>query len=528
MSSAIAAKQVLYRQEAPVASAAESDPAAPAIDLIDQLIVGASLHSDRLRSAHALQLLRPLIRAAETSAQAKIQLIDVLGRSIQRIDRMVSRQLNQILHHARFQKLESSWRGLRYLVDQSQEAAAVQIRMLNVSWEELARDAEQALDFDQSVLFQKVYEEEFGVAGGEPFGVLIGDYEIRHRLTPDHGIDDVGALTAVAQTAAASFAPFIAGAHPSLLGLNSFADLERPTDFQARLELPEYIRWNAFRESEDARFVGLTAPRMLMRLPYDDDNADQGIPFAFIEDLDAPNAANYLWGNAAWAFGGVLMRAFAETHWLSEIRGARRIAKGGGAEGGGLVAGLPIHCFATDADGVAPKFSTDVVVSDDLERTLTDLGLISLCRCKDTEFSAFHGNPSLQRPRVYADSAATENARLSSMLQQIFCAARVGHYLKVMGRDWLGTFIEPAELQHRLSEWLSKLRLDDDNATAQKKAEYPLRNAEVSVTEEAGKAGSYVCRMMLMPHSQTDQVAVGINLVTRLSGARSAASAASA
>jgi type VI secretion system protein ImpD len=445
---------------------------------------------------------------------SKDEIVRRLGRDVARLDALLTRQVNAILHHPRFQKLEASWRGLRYLVEQSQEAENVKIRVLSVSWNELARDLERAIEFDQSQLFRKVYSDEFGVPGGEPFGLLLGDYEIRPRPSAEHPVDDVAALGAVSQVAAAAFAPFVAGVHPSMFGLDQFSELEQPLHLGKTFDQLEYLKWNAFRRTEDSRFVGLTLPRALMRLPYEDDGTRVD-GFRFHEDVSDPDRSGYLWGNAAYAFGGVVVRAFAETGWLAGIRGVERDALKGG-----LVPGLPVHCFSTDKHGVAPKCSTDVVVGDLQEQELSELGFIPLCHCADSEFSAFYGNQSVQIPKRYDEAAATVNARISAMLQYMLCVSRFAHYLKVAARDKIGSFTEAQQCEEFLNHWLQRYVTSDSEASAEVKAQYPLREAGVRVREAPGKPGSYLCVAHLWPHYELDGATTTLKVATELSPAR--------
>jgi type VI secretion system ImpC/EvpB family protein len=437
-----------------------------------------------------------------------------LSRDIARLDALLSRQTNAILHHPTFQRLEASWRGLRYLVTQVPEGANIKIRVLNVTWKELARDLERAIEFDQSQLFRKVYEDEFGTPGGEPFGVLLGDYEVRHSPTAEHPVDDLGALASLASVAAAAFAPFIAGVHPSLLDLKSFIELERPLDLAKTFEQVVYVKWRAFRLTEDARFVGLVMPRVLMRLPYADDNSRVD-GFRFREDVEDPSRKEYLWGNAIYAFGSVLIQAFAESGWLAGIRGVQR-----GIEGGGLVMGLPAHSFSTDKSGIAPKCSTDAIIADAHENELAELGFIPLCHCQGTEFSAFYSNQSVQRPRQYDEVAASVNARLSAMLQYMLCVSRFAHYLKIIGRDMVGRLANPAECEEQVRRWLQNY-ISNDNASPDLKARRPLGEARVRITERPGQPGNYVCVAHLRPHYQLDQLVAAVRLVTDLSPIRS-------
>ncbi len=438
-----------------------------------------------------------------------------LNRDVALLDRLLDRQVNAVLHHPRFQRLEASWRGLHYLAEQADGAENVKIRVLGVSWKELARDAERAIEFDQSQLFRKVYSEEFDTPGGEPYGVLIGDYQIHSRPSAGHPTDDVGVLGAVSHVAAAAFAPFVAGVDPEMFGLDRFGGLEQPLDLTRTFDQLEYLKWNTFRQTEDSRFVGLTLPRVLMRLPYTDDGS-RADGFRFREDTDTPDGHGYLWGNAAYAFGGVLIRAFSETGWLANIRGARR-----GGEEGGIARALPVHCFSTDAAGVAPKMSTDVSITDYQEQELSKLGFIPLCDCRDTELSAFYTSQSVQKSKEYDDPAATMNARISAMLQYMLCVSRFAHYLKVAARDKIGAFTEADDCETYLHGWLQQYVTSDGEAAADVKAEYPLRQANVRVRSQPGKPGSYMCVAHLWPHFELDELTSAVRITTELTPGRS-------
>ncbi|MCX7425428.1 MAG: type VI secretion system contractile sheath large subunit [Planctomycetia bacterium] len=444
----------------------------------------------------------------------KRHIAGLLGRDIARLDELISRQVNAILHHRRFQELEASWRGLHYLVNQIENADVVKVRVLSVSWKELTRDLQRAIEFDQSQLFRKIYSDEYGTAGGEPFGVLLGDYEIWSRPCAEHPTDDVETLRMISGVAAAAFAPFIAAAHPSLLGLNDFSSLERAANLSATFDQLEYLKWRALREREDSRFVGLTLPRVLMRLPYEDDGSRVD-GFVFREEVAGPDRAKYLWGNAAYAFGAVLARSFAESGWLADIRGVRR-----DVEGGGLVTGLPVHSFNTDKRGVAPKCSTDVIVSDHQEQELSELGFLPLCDCAATEYSAFYAAQSAQKPKQYDDPAATTNARVSSMLHYTLCVSVFAHYLKAVARDKVGAFNEASEVEDYLHLWLQKYVTSDAEAGSQTKAELPLRAAEARVFEQPDKPGSYLCVARLWPHYELDDLVSTLRIKTELTPSR--------
>jgi type VI secretion system ImpC/EvpB family protein len=452
-------------------------------------------------------------RRAPNARPTREQIARLLSRDIARLDALLSRQVNAILHHPDFQRLEASWRGLRYLTEQAPEGENVKIRVLNVSWKELTRDLERALEFDQSQLFRKVYSEEFGTPGGQPFSVLLGDYEIRLRPSPEQPTDDVAALARISSVAAAAFAPFLVAAHPALLDLTSFTELDRPLNLARTFEQVDYVKWRALRQTEDARFVGLVLPRVLMRMPYGDEPARVD-GFRFREDADGPDRARYLWGNAVYAFGSVVMRAFSESGWLADIRGVPRDGRGGG-----LVSGLPVQNFATDGHGVAAKPSVEAVLSDVQEKALSELGLIPLCHCPDTEVAAFYGNQSLQQPKTYDEPAAMSNARLSAMLQYMLCVARFAHYVKVIARDKVGAFAGPADWEDFLQRWLLRYTLPDEAADLETKARFPLQEAKVQVRAHPGKPGSYLCVVHLRPHFQLDQVATAVRLATELAPA---------
>lgn len=424
------------------------------------------------------------------------------------IDHLLNDQVNQIIHHESFQALESAWRGLRLLIDESGPHANVHVKILNASWKDLARDFTRAGEFDQSQLFQKVYEEGIGMPGGNPFSVLIGDYQVGRSLA------DLEVLQGVSGVAAAAFAPFIASADPSLLDLEHFGELERQIDLERTFSQPDFVSWRRFRETEDARFVGLTLPRILMRLPYADD-ASRIDGFRFREDTADPDGRGYLWGNPAYAYGCVLIRAFATSGWLADVRGVRR-----DEPGGGIVQNLPVHSFGTDRLGVVTKSSTDVAITDQQEKQLGECGFIPLCHCPDTPYACFYGSQSTQLPRSYTTTAATANARISAMLHYILCASRFAHYLKVLARDKVGSMIPPEQLQGDLTNWISQYIRDDDEAAISIKARYPLREAKVEVTEFPDRPGTYACSMHLLPHFQLDSLSASLRLSTEFAPAK--------
>lgn len=420
---------------------------------------------------------------------------------IAEIDHLLSEQLNQIMHNEEFQKLEASWRGLHYLVDKTETSTSLKIRMLNVSKKDLLKDLEKASEFDQSALFKAVYEAEYGMFGGYPYGALVGDYEFgRHP-------QDMALLERISNVAAAAHAPFISAASPQLFGWDSMTEMSGPRDLAKIFDTVEYVKWKSFRDSEDSRYVGLTLPHILMRQPYGADTVPVEA-FNFEEDVDGRDHNKYLWGNAAYAFGTRITESFAKYGWLAAIRGV---------EGGGLVQGLPTHTFATDDGEVALKCPTEIAITDRREKELADLGFIPLSHCKGTDYAAFFGAQSAQKPKIYDRDAANANARLSTMLQYILCTSRFAHYLKAMARDKIGSFMERDECERWLNRWIQNYCLaNPENAGQEMKAKYPLREAQVMVREVKGKPGCYEAVAHLRPHLQLEELGVSLRLVAEL------------
>jgi type VI secretion system ImpC/EvpB family protein len=442
----------------------------------------------------------------------------LLSRDVARLDVILTRQVNAILHNPRFQQLEASWRGLYFLTQQAAEAreqiesegdkVQVRIELLNVSKSELFKDFERAAEFDRSQIWRKVYEDEFGMPGGEPFGAIVADYEFTNHP------QDVELLGKMAEVAAGSFCPFISAAGPKLLQLDSFATLEQPLNLSATFDQVPYVRWRSFRDRDDTRFLGLTLPRVLMRLPYDDDGS-RADGFRFREDVEGPDFDKYLWGNAAFAFASVLLRAFGGSRWFADIRGMEK-----DIEAGGVVTDLPVHSFATDRRGVATKASLEVRVSESQEQELARLGLIPLCHAWDTDYCVFYSNASLNKPKQYDEPSATANARISAMLQYVMCASRFAHYLKVLARNKLGDFSSAEELQNYLNRWLSDYVSPDEKASPATKARYPLLDGRVEIRDIPGSPGSFRMVMHLLPHFQLDRLTASLRLVTRMTSSQ--------
>jgi type VI secretion system protein ImpC len=388
----------------------------------------------------------------------------MINARIAQIDHLISIQLNEILHHEEFQKLEGSWRGLKYLMDQSETSSNLKIKVLNVSKKELLRDLQRAPEFDQSALFKKIYEEEFGIFGGSPFAGIVGDYEF------GRGPEDIELLEKISNVAAAAHAPFLSAASPEMFNLDTFTQLDAPRDMGKIFDTTEYAKWKSFRASEDSRYVALACPRILMRLPYGKETK-QVEGFAFEEHVSGTDHSKYLWGNAAYALASRMTKAFALYGWCAAIRGV---------EGGGLVEGLPVHNFYTDSGDVAMKCPTESPITDRREKELADQGFAPLVHCKGTDYAAFFSVQSCNKSKLYDSDAANANARLASQLPYIMAVSRFAHYLKAMMRDKIGSFTSRTECERWLNKWITNYVTPDDTASAATKAQYPLSGGGIA------------------------------------------------
>jgi type VI secretion system protein ImpC len=431
-----------------------------------------------------------LSRDAEATIQTRIA----------QIDHLISLQLNEVLHYPAFQKLEGTWRGLKYLLDQSETSDMLKIKVLNVSKRELLKDLQRAAEFDQSALFKKVYEEEFGVFGGAPFASIIGDYEF------GKGPEDMELLEKISQVAASAHAPFLSAANSELLNLSSYTQLGAPRDIGKIFDSTEYAKWKSFRQSDDSRYVALTLPHVLMRLPYGKDTKTIDA-FDYEEGVDGSDHSKYLWGNAAYALGARLTNSFAKYGWCAAIRGV---------EGGGLVEGMPAHTFRTDEGDIALKCPTEVAVTDRREKELADQGLVPLVHCKGTDYAAFFSIQTANKPKLYDKDAANANARLSAQLPYMLAMSRFAHYLKAMMRDKIGSFMSRQDCERFLNQWIMNYVCADDDASQAAKAKLPLREAAIQVSEIPGKPGAYRAVAFLKPHFQLDELSVSLRLVADL------------
>ncbi len=470
--------------------------------LLDSIVSQSKVARSDAEHDRAKDLITELVREVLQGTVVVSENLSVtLDARVAELDALISRQLSEVLHHPEFQKLEASWTGLHYLCKHTSTGAGMKIQVLNATKKELVKDFKTAIDFDQSALFKKVYEEEFGTFGGAPFGALIGDYEI------GRGAEDMYFVEQMSHVAAASHAPFISSASAELFGLETFTDLGKPRDLSKVFDTVDYAKWKSFRESEDARYVGLTLPHFLGRLPYNPKDGMTVEGFNFVEQVDGSDHSRYLWVNAAYAMAARLTAAFETYGWCAAIRGV---------EGGGLVEDLPSHTFKTDEGEVALKCPTEIAITDRREKELSDLGFIPLVHCKNTDYAAFFATQSAQKPRKYDSDAANANAVLSAQLQYMFSVCRIAHYLKAMMRDKVGSFASANNVEEFLNRWIRQYVVEDDNASQETKAAYPLREANVSVSEVPGRPGVYRAVSFVRPHFQLDELSVSLRLVAEL------------
>ena len=512
-------------------------------DMLDAILKNGKLvragddrpEDQQAQRTKAMKLLKEfigqLLDDAKMKADEKSDTIELIKRQIKRIDEEIGKGVDKILHNPKFQELEAAWRGLRYLVFNTETSTRLKLRLMPVSQKVLAKDLKNAPDVDQSVLFKKVYEEEYGTYGGNPFSLLIGDYKFK-RSTPDLEL-----LKNIAKVASGAHTPFISAADPDLFGMESFTDLGNPRDLAKIFESTELAAWRSFRESDDARYITLTLPRFLLRTPYGEntdpvdgfsmteDVIDEKIPFVepeFPDNIDrkkkeeaiqrakdrrARAHSKYLWGNSAYVLGQRITNAFAMYGWCAAIRGP---------EGGGKVTGLPLHTFETLEGDKAMKIPTEVSITDRREKELDGLGFISLVHCKGTDYAAFFGGQTIHKPPVFDTDAANSNAAISARLPYLLAASRFAHYLKVICRDKIGSFQTKDSMTQYLNRWLMTYVLGTDDAGQELKAQYPLREARVDVFDVPGKPGAYRAVVFLRPHFQLEELTASIRLVAEL------------
>ncbi len=472
-----------------------------AASLLDTIITEGKMARDESQLPYARDLVGEFVsQVLDSSIAVSEDTVMMINQRIAAIDQLLTDQLNEIMHDPAFQQLEASWRGLHYLVSNTETSTTLKLRLLNAKKGEVLNDLERAVEFDQSTQFKQLYEEEYGTFGGHPYSMLVGDYEFgRHP-------QDMAWLEKMSNVAAAAHAPFIAAASPKLFDLTSFTELGNPRDLAKLFDNTELVKWRSFRESDDSRYVALTLPHILLRLPYGPDTKPVE-EFDFREDVDGKDHSKYLWGNAAYALAARITDAFAKYKWTAAIRGV---------EGGGIVEGLPTHTFRTDEGDVALKCPTEIAITDRREKELNDLGFISLVHCKNTDYAAFFGGQTVQKPKVYNTPQATANARVSSQLPYLLAASRFAHYLKAIMRDKIGSFMTRENVERYLNNWVANYVLLNDNASQASKAQYPLREARVDVYDIPGKPGCYRATVYLRPHFQLEELTASIRLVAEL------------
>src|SRR6185437_4581647 len=440
-------------------------------------------------------------QALADSSLVKEDVISTIEEMIARIDEKLTVQMNEVLHAKEFQQLESAWRGLHYLVFNSETDASLKIKVMNVGKTELYRHFKlfPGARWDQSPVFKAIYEQEFGTLGGEPYGALIADYHFSHSPA------DISVMRDLSKIASASLAPLITGADPNLLGMDSWRELMNPRDIGKLMDTPDYAAWKGLRDAVDSRYLALCMPRVLARLPYGA-KSEPVHEFAFEEDTDGHDGSKYGWMNAAYAMATNINRAFKEYGWTVRIRGV---------QSGGEVINLPTYTFPTDDGGVDLKCPTEIAITDRREAELSKAGFISICHRKNTDKAAFIGAQSVYKPRAYIDKEATASDNLSARIPYMFAVSRFAHYLKVMVRDKIGSTKEKEQLEKWLNEWITLyVAGDPKNSSEETKARLPLAGAKVTVTENEENPGYYSAAVHLRPHFQLEGMDIGMSLVS--------------
>jgi len=474
------------------------------LSLLDQ-VIGATKQTERDRAQELIKALTE--EALKGTVTFSRNLSQTFDRAIAEIDRKVSEQLNAIMHNPRFTQLEGSWRGLHYLVSNSETGTGLKIRMLQASKKDISRDLQRAVEFDQSQLFKKIYENEFGTPGGEPYGALVGDYEWSAHP------DDVETLRLVSNIAAGAFAPFISGVGAGMFGFSDWREMSKPRDLAKIFETQEYAKWRSFRETEDARFVALVMPRVIARLPYGaatkpvEEFAYEEAPRNADGSAKAMDHNEYCWMNAAYVKAARLTDAFAQYGFCTAIRGT---------EGGGKVSNLPNHTFTSDDGDADAKCPTEIGITDRREAELSGLGFLPLCHYKNTDYAVFFGAQSVQKPKKYDRAEATANAAISARLPYMMATSRFAHYLKVMARDKIGSFMEASDCETWLNRWIQNYVNPMEGAGQESRAKYPLREAKIEVKEVPGKPGVYNAIAHLRPWLQMEELTTSMRMVARI------------
>jgi type VI secretion system protein ImpC len=491
--------------EQATAGAAPATTTAAAQTFTLEDVYKATKQTERSRSEELLQTL--LDEALKGTFTWNKNVTATIKAGMAAIDEALSKQLAAILHTPEFQKLEGTWRGLSYLVMNSETSTNLKLKVFNVSKRDLFKDVDRAVEFDQSQIYKKLYEDEFGSPGGSPYGALIGDYEFTNHP------EDIDLLGKMSNVAAAAFCPFLSAAAPTLFGFESWNELAKPRDLEKIFDSVEYTKWKSFRDSEDSRFVTLVLPRVLSRLPYGA-NTKPIDEFAFEEvPLDAQGKAkpvphnHYAWMNAAYVMGTKLTDAFAKYGWCTAIRGA---------EGGGKVEGLPAHIFLSDDGDPDLKCPTEIGITDRRENELSKIGFLPLCHYKNTDYAVFFGGQTTQKPKKYDRPQATENAAISARLPYIMATSRIAHYLKVMARDRIGSFMEASDCEAWMNRWIKNYVNSNKDAGQETKAKFPLADAKIVVEEIPGSPGAYKATAWLRPWLQFEALTTALAMVTRI------------
>jgi len=486
-------------EQAQAAATVAVSAEAQEVSLLDQ-VISATKQTERPRAEELMKTLVDQALAGVVSFDKNVT--KTINATIKAIDEKLSTQLAAIMHHPNFQKLEGTWRGLNYLVMNSETSAMLKLKVLNVSKRELFNDVDKAVEFDQSQIFKKLYENEFGTPGGEPYGALIGDYEfINHP-------EDIDLLGKMSNVAAAAFCPFVAAADPRLMGFDNWQELTKPRDLEKIFMAIEYTKWKSFRDSEDSRFVSLVMPRVLARMPYGADT--KPIEEFGYEEVDASKPVphdDFTWMNAAYVMGTKMTDAFAKYGFCTAIRGA---------EGGGKVEGLPAFIFTSDDGDKDLKCPTEIGITDRREAELSKLGFLPLCHYKNTDYAVFFGGQTTQKPKKYDRPAATANAAISARLPYIMATSRFAHYLKVMARDWIGSFKEAADVENELNRWIKNYVNASETSGQETRAKYPLREAKVVVQEIPGQPGSYNAIAWMRPWLQFEELTTSMRMVASI------------
>ncbi len=470
--------------------------------LLDQIISKGFKPENQKERDRAKSYLQQFVKEAVKPGQmVSKEVLDNIEYWIASIDKKLTVQLNEVIHNPDFQRLEATWRGMHYLVHNSETSPQLKIKVMNVTKKELSRDLERATRFDLSTTFKKVYEEEFGILGGQPYGMIVGDYDF------SKGPEDVALLAKMSNIAAQAHAPFVTNASPKLFKMERFTEIGNPATLSNIFDSVDYAQWESFRKSEDSRYVGLCLPKVLARLPWGKE-FKQVPEFDFEEFVDGRDHDKYLWMGAAWAYASRMTAAFAEDGWFARTRGVK---------GGGKVEGLPVHTFQTDDGDIAMKCPTEVAITDRREFELSNLGFLPLVHAKGQDFAAFMGAQSAQKPKTYNDPLANANAELSTKLNYMLCISRFAHYLKVLARDKIGSFTSREEQERDLNDWIQSYVVDDPKMVSDEmRARKPLQAAKVEVREVPGKPGYYEAVAYLKPHFQLEALSTSMRLVAEL------------